>query len=75
MDDGLAEPVRGRDEHDIVEARLGIEREHHARRTQVTAHHLLNAGGQRDVGVGESLVDPVGDGSIVVETGEYLFIA
>ena len=67
LHDGLAEPVRRRDEHDLVEARLGVEREHHAGGAQVAAHHPLDAGRQRDVRVREALVDAIGDRAIVVE--------
>ncbi len=66
------EAVRRRDEHDLVEARLGVEREHHARGTEVAAHHPLDAGRQRDVLVRESLVDAIGDRAVVVEARKYL---
>ena len=72
LHDRLAEPVRGGDEHHLVEARLGVEREHDARRAEVAAHHPLHAGRQRDLGVREALVDAVGDRPVVVERGEYL---
>ena len=51
---------------------LGVDREHHAGRAEVGAHHALHAGRQRHVGVGEALVHAVADGAVVVERGEDL---
>ena len=44
LHDCLAQPVRGGDEHNITESRVGIQREHHAARAKVAAHHVLYAG-------------------------------
>ncbi len=43
LNDGLAEPIGRRDEDNLIEARFGIEREHHARRAEIAAHHPLHA--------------------------------
>ena len=51
---------------------LGVDREHHAGRAEVAAHHPLHAGRQRDVVVREALVHAVGDRAVVVERGEHL---
>ena len=40
LDDVLAESPRGIDQHDVVETRFGIDREHHAGAAEVGAHHL-----------------------------------
>ncbi len=72
LHDRLAQAIRRGDEHHLVEARLGVEREHHARGAEIAAHHPLHPGRQRDIRVGESLVDAIGDGAIVVEAGKYL---
>ena len=69
---GLAEPPRGRDEHGVAEAGVGVEREHHAARAEIGAHHALDAGGQRHLGVVVALVDAVGDRAVVEERGEDL---
>ena len=60
----LAEAVGPRDEDDVAEARLGVEREHHAGRGEIGAHHLLHADRQRDLEVVEALVDAVEDRAI-----------
>ena len=41
-------------------------------RTRVAANHPLHAGRQRDVLVGEPLVDAVGDRAVVVEGRKHL---
>ncbi len=71
LHDGLAEAVRGGDEHDVAEAGVGIEREHDAARAEVAAHHVLHAGGQRDGVVIEALMHAIGDGAIVEQRGEH----
>ena len=40
---------------------------------EVAAHHPLDAGGERDVRVRETLMDAIRDRPVVVEAGEYLF--
>jgi len=69
---GFAQAEAGRDEHDVGEARFGVEREHHAGRAEVAAHHALHAGRKRHLGVRETLVHAVADRAIVVERGEDL---
>ena len=68
----LAQAIGRGDEHHLVEAGLGVEREHDAGGAQVAAHHALHARRQRDVGVREALVDAIGDRAVVVERREYL---
>ena len=71
LHDRLAQAIGGRDEHHLVEAGLGIEREHDTGGAQVAADHALDAGRQRDVGVREALVHAIGDRPIVVERRKY----
>ncbi len=68
----LAQAVAGGDEDDVLEARFGVDREHHARRAAVRAHHALDAGGERHHVVGEALVHAVGDSAVVVQRGEHV---
>ena len=72
LDDRLAQAVGSGDEYHVLEARFGVDREHHPRGAGVGADHALNAGGQRHLGMGEALVHPVGDRAIVVERREDL---
>ena len=71
LHNGFAQAVGGRDEHDLVEARFRIEREHDARGAGVAAHHPLDAGRQRDLGFREALVHAIGNGPVVVERREH----
>ena len=70
LHDGLAEAVRRGDEHDVAEARIGIEREHDAARADVAADHVLDAGRERDQRVIEALVHAVGDRTVVEQRRE-----
>ena len=49
---------------------FGIEREHDARGADVTAHHALDAGRQRDVGMVEALVHAIGYRAVSEQRGE-----
>ena len=69
---GLAQTERGGDEHHLIEAGLGIDREHHPRGPGVRTHHALHAGRERDVGMGEVLVHAVSDGPVVVQRRKHL---
>ena len=66
----LAQAVAGSDEHHILKARLGVDGEHDPGRAQVRAHHALNTGAQGHVLVGKALVNPVADGTVVVQRGK-----
>jgi hypothetical protein len=70
--DRLAKTIRRGHEHRVAKARFGVEREHHAARANVAAHHALDASRQQYVFVGEALVDAVGDGTVVVKRGEHV---
>ena len=72
LDHAFAQPVAGGDEHHAAVAGFGIQREQHAGRADVGAHHQLDAGRQRHVGVLEAVVDAVGDRPVVVQAGEHL---
>ena len=72
LDHRLAQAVGRGHEHRVVEAGLGVHREHHAGRADVGADHLLHAGRQRDRVVVEVVVHAVGDRAVVVERGEHL---
>ena len=39
---------------------------------EIAAYHALDPDGERDVRVGKPLMDPVGDGAVVVKGCEYL---
>ena len=62
--------IGGCNENRITEAGFGIEREHHAGRTGIRAHHALHARRQGDIGMDEVLVHAVGDGAVVVKRGK-----
>jgi hypothetical protein len=66
----FAEAVGRIDQHDVPEARLGIEREHHARGAEVRTNHALHSNRQRDLRVIESLVDAVRDRPILEQGGK-----
>ena len=72
LDDGFAETIRGRDEYDIAEARVGVEREHHTARTEVRTNHVLNARRQRDTIVPEALMHAIRNCAIVEQRCEHL---
>ncbi len=67
---GLSQPVGGRNENHPVEPRFGIEREQHAGRTLIAAHHLLHACRQCNPGMHEALVHPIRNCAVVVERRE-----
>jgi len=71
LHDRLAEAVRARDEHGVLEPRLGVDGEHDARRAHIGADHLLDACGQRDLVVLEPVVGAVRDRAVVVERREH----
>ena len=72
LHDRLAETVRGRDEDDVAEARVGVEREHHTACAEIGAHHVLHAGRQRDQVVIEALVHAISNRAIVEQRREHL---
>ena len=55
----FAQPIGPGDEYHVAESRLGIEGEHHAARCDIAANHFLNASGQGNVTVLETLMDTV----------------
>lgn len=59
-------------ENDVAKPRLGIEREHHAGRRKIAAHHALHSRRERDIRVGESLVHVIGDRAILFERGNHM---
>ena len=68
----LPQPVRGGDEHRVIETRLGVHGEHHPRRPQIGADHLLHPGREGHRLVREGVVHPVGDRAVVVQRREHL---
>jgi len=71
LHDVLAEAPAGIDDDDLVEARLGVDREHHAGAADVGAHHLLHADRHRDLEVIEALGSAVADRAV----GEHRGVA
>ncbi|OPZ11406.1 MAG: hypothetical protein BWZ07_02042 [Alphaproteobacteria bacterium ADurb.BinA280] len=72
LHDHLAETVTGRNEDDIAETGFGVQSEQHAGGADVRAHHQLHAGRKEHVLVLETMMHAIGDGAVVVETGEHL---
>ncbi len=70
LDDGLAEAVGRRDQHGVLEAALGVDREDDPRGPDVGTDHFLHADGQEDGFMIESLVHPVGDRAVREEGGK-----
>jgi hypothetical protein len=69
LHDVLAEAPGPGDQHELVEARFGVDGEHHARGRQVRAHHLLHPDRQRHLLVVEALEVAVGDRPVGEERG------
>jgi hypothetical protein len=69
LDHVLAQAPGGIDQHDLVEAGLGVDGEHHARAGQVRAHHPLDADRQRDLQVIEALDLPIADRPVGEQRG------
>ncbi len=69
LDHVLADAPGTGDEHRVLEAGLGVDREHHARACEVRADHLLHADREGDLEVVEALVDPVGDRPVGEQRG------
>ena len=70
LHDVLAEAVGAGDEHDVAKAGFGVEREDHAARREVGAHHLHHADRQRDLEMVEAVVDAIDDGAVGEDRGE-----
>mmetsp|Transcript_84879 Transcript_84879/g.181873 ORF Transcript_84879/g.181873 Transcript_84879/m.181873 type:complete len:271 (+) Transcript_84879:1533-2345(+) len=66
----LTEAIRTGDEDNILEAALGVQREHHAGGPSLAAHHLLAGGAELHLLVLEAAVMAVGDSSVSEERGE-----
>ena len=64
LHDILAQAPGPGDEHHVGVARLGVDGEHDASRSQVTAYHLHHGDRQRDLEMVEALVNAVGDGAV-----------
>ena len=71
LHDGLAKAVGRCDEHDVAEAGVRVQREHHAARADVGADHVLNARRQGDLFVREALVHAIRDRAIVEKGSEH----
>ena len=69
LHDVLAEAPGRVDQHDLVEAGLGVDREHHAGAAEVGAHHALDADRERDLHVVEALGLPIADRAVGEERG------
>jgi len=67
----VAEQIVGSiDEDDIAESGFGIQREHHAGRSNVRTHHLLHADGERHLRVIKPLMHAIGNRPVIEERGE-----
>ena len=71
LHNGLAESVRRCDQHDAVEARFGVQREHDAGGAGIAAHHPLDADRQRNLVMRKAVMNAVRDGPIVVDRCEH----
>ena len=69
----FAQTPGGGDEHHVAESGFRIQREQHAGAGDVRAHHALDAGGQRHLGVSKTVMHAIGDRTVVVERSEHLF--
>ena len=69
LHDVLAQAPGRVDQHDLVEARFRVDREHDARATEIGAHHALHTDGKRDLDIVEALGPPIADGTIGKERG------
>ena len=56
---------------EITVARFSVEREHHAAGTEVASYHSLNPDRKRDIRVGKTLVNTVGNGTVVEKRSEH----
>jgi hypothetical protein len=72
LHDVLAEAIGAGDEHHVAEAGLGIQREDHAARRVVGAHHLHHADRQEDLEVVEAVVDAINNGAVGEQRGKAL---
>jgi hypothetical protein len=70
LHDHLAEAVAAGHEDHVAEARLGVQGEQHAGRTDIGTHHQLHAGGEEYILMLETLMYAIGDRAIVVERSE-----
>ena len=68
---GFAQAVARGNEHHVRKTRLGVDGEHDPRRTQVRAHHALDASAQSHMLVGKAFVHAVTDGAVVVQRSKY----
>ena len=73
LHDVLTQPVRGVDENRVAEARLSVDREHHARGRQVRTDHALHADRQANLKVIKTLVPPVRDRPVGEQRREAAF--
>ena len=70
LDDGFTETVASGDENDVVETGFRVEREGDPARREIASHHALHARRDPNLAMRESLMHPIGDGTVVVERGE-----
>ncbi len=74
LHDRLAQAPRGVDDHHLGEARLRVEREHHAGAPAIGADHALHAHRQRHVEVVVAVLLAVGDGAVAEERGHAVLV-
>ena len=72
LHDHFAEAIARGHEHHVAETGFGVEREQHAGRADVRAHHQLHAGREEHLLVLETVVHAIGDRAVVVERRENL---
>ena len=70
LNHGFTQAITRGNKNHIRKTRLGINREHHARCTQIRAHHALNSRTQGHMLVGKAFVNAVTDGAVVVKRGK-----
>ena len=70
---GFAQTITRGDEHHLVKTTFSVHRKHHARGSQVRAHHALNTRRKCHFRMGKAFVHAIGNRTVVVERGKYVF--
>ena len=71
LNDTFSEAEGRGNKYKITIARFSVAREHHAAGTEVASYHSLNSGRKRDIRVGKTLVNTVGNGTVIEKRSEH----